>query len=295
MIQDLDQLPYPAYHLFPMDKYRIFGKKVMPIMTSRGCPFQCPFCVTSRMVGSKFRTRSPKSVVDELEWLKNVHKADAYCFYDDALTLDKKRIIEICDLIKKRKIGVPWDCQTRTDQVTKEILGAMANAGCQLVSFGVESGNPKILSKLAKGTTVEHNKKAIAWAKEAGLLVAISLIIGYPEETTETLKDTINFVYETKPDDAYLCFAAPYPGTELRELVNDLGWEMSKDWTHYDTLTPAFRNPELSNDYMMQLRKNFYNRFYSPMYILRHLSKNSEYSRVMARTALNHFIWRMKH
>jgi len=294
LVQDLDRLPYPAYHLFPMDKYRIFGKKIMPIMTSRGCPFQCSFCVTSRMVGKRFRVRSPESVVDELEWLKNVHEADAFCFYDDTLTFDKKRIAEICDMIKRKKIGVPWDCQTRTDQVSKEILSGMADAGCQLVSFGVESGSQNILSRMGKGTTVEQNRKAIVWAKEAGLLVAISLIVGYPGETAETLKETLDFIWRMKPDDAYLCFAAPYPGTELRGMVSDLGWNMSQDWTHYDTLTPAFENPNLSNEYMEQVRRDFYNKLYSPLYVLRHFFKNNLYSRIMARTALNHIIWRMK-
>lgn len=294
LIQDLDRLPYPAYHLFPMDKYRIFGKKVMPIMTSRGCPFQCSFCVTSRMVGKRFRARSPESVVDELEWLKDVYEADAFCFYDDTLTFDKKRIVEICDMIKRRKIGVPWDCQTRTDRVTKEMLRGMADAGCQLVSFGAESGSQSILSKMGKGTTVEQNEKVIKWAKEAGLLVAISLIVGYPGETIETLKETLDFIWRTRPDDAYLCFAAPYLGTELRRMVSDLGWGMSGDWTHYDTMTPAFENPSLSNEYMVRLRRSFYDKFYSPFYVLRHFFKNNLYGRIMTRTALNHLIWRMK-
>lgn len=294
LIQDLDKLPYPAYHLFPMDKYQIFGKKIMPIITSRGCPFQCSFCVTSRMVGKKFRARSPESVVNELEWLKNEHEADAFCFYDDTLTLDKNRIIKICSMIKERKIGVPWDCQTRVDQISLEILRSMVDAGCQLVSFGVESGSDKILSKIGKGTTVEQNKKAVMLAKKIGLLVAVSIIIGYPGETNETLKETLKFLWETKPDDAYLCFATPYPGTELRRRLNDLGWEMSNNWVDYDTLTTVFENPEISSDYMIQLRENFYNKLYSPLYILRHFLKSNLYGRAMARTALNHFIWRLK-
>jgi radical SAM superfamily enzyme YgiQ (UPF0313 family) len=151
-----------------------------------------------------------------------------------------------------------------------------------------------MLSTLVKGTTVEQNKKAIIWAKETGLLVAISLIMGYPGETSETLKATLDFIWRVKPDDAYLCFAAPYPGTELRKLVNDLGWGMSEDWTHYDTMTPAFQNPNSPNELMMRLRKNFYNKFYSPSYIFRHFFKNNLYSHIMTRTALNHLIWRIK-
>jgi len=294
LIQNLDALPYPAYHLFPIDKYRIYGKKIMPIITSRGCPFQCSFCVTSRMVGRKFRARSPENVVRELEWLVREHDADAVCFYDDTLTLDKNRIVKICRMIKERRISVPWDCQTRVDQISSEVLKAMVEAGCQLVSFGVESGSDKMIGKIGKGTTVEQNKRALMLAKKAGLLVAVSVIIGYPGETVETVNETLRFLWETKPDDAYICFATPYPGTELRKMVEELGWEISKDWGKYDTLTPVFENPEVPREYMIQLRENFYNKFYSLSYILSHFLKNNFYGRAMARTALNHFIWRIR-
>ena len=297
-IQNLDELPYPAYHLLPIEEYRpgksIFGKKILPIITSRGCPFQCSFCVTSRMVGKKFRARSPKSVVDELEWLKNEHGADAFCFYDDALTLDRKRILEICEKIKKRKIKVPWDCQSRTDNVSREIFVKMADSGCQLVSFGVESGSMKLLKAMGKGTTVEQNENAIRWAKEAGLLVATSLVIGYPGETVETLQETLDFIDRVRPDVVYLCTAAPYPGTELFDLVKELGWKMSEDWSRYDTVDFAFENPSLPNEYVRKIRKEFYDKFYSPLYMLRHFYKNNLYSGVMARTALSHHLWRIK-
>ncbi|MCZ2809095.1 MAG: radical SAM protein, partial [Candidatus Bathyarchaeota archaeon] len=297
-IQNLDELPYPAYHLLPIEKYRpgksIFGKKILPIITSRGCPFQCSFCVTSRMVGKRFRARSPKSVVDELEWLKNEHGAEAFCFYDDALTLDRKRILEICEKIKKRKIGIPWDCQSRADNVSREIFGKMVDAGCQLVNFGVESGSPQLLKVMGKGTTVEQNEKAIRWAKEAGLLVATSMVIGYPGETIETLKETLDFLYRVKPDVVYLCNATPYPGTALYDLIKDLGWKMSEDWSKYDTVDFAFENPSLPKEHVEKIRKEFYNRLYSPLYILRHFYKNNFYSGVLARTAVSHHLWRIK-
>jgi len=294
LIQNLNELPYPAYHLFPIDNYRVFGKKILPIMTSRGCPFQCSFCVTSRMVGKKFRARSPENVTAELKWLVSEHNADAFCFYDDTLTLDKKRIFDICEMIKKEKIGVPWDCQTRADQVSNEVLSKMVEAGCQLVSFGAESGSQKILGSIGKGTTVEQNLKAIRLAKEAGLLVAISIVLGYPGETVETLRETVDFIWKAKPDDAYLCFATPYPGTELQKLINSLGWTVSKDWTKYDTLNPVVENPNLPNEYLLQLRRDFYNEFYSPSYIIKHFFRRGFYSRMMARTAFNHLLWRIK-
>ena len=297
-IQNLDELPYPAYHLFPMKEYQpgrsFFRKRILPIITGRGCPFQCGFCLASRMVGKKFRARSPKSVVDELEWLRNEHGAEAFSFYDDTLTLDKERGYKIFEQMQKRGVALPWNCQTRTDQVSKEVLIKMKRAGCQFVSFGVESGSPQLLKAMGKGSTVEQNEKAIRLAKEAGLLVAISVIIGYPGETVETLKETFDFIDRVRANAVYLCTAAPYPGTALYELVKDLGWKMSEDWSRYDTAGFAFENPSLPNEYLEKMRKEFLDRFYSPLYILRHFFKNNLYSGVLARTALTHYFWRIK-
>ena len=297
-IQNLDELPYPAYHLFPLEKYRpgrsIFKKRILPIMTSRGCPFQCSFCLASKMVGKKFRARSPKNVVDELEWLRDVHGAEAFSFYDDTLTLNKERGYRIFEQMQKRRVDLPWNCQTRTDQVSKEVLIKMKRAGCQFVSFGVESGSPQLLKAMGKGTTVEQNENAVRWAKEAGLVVAVSVIIGYPMETVETLKETFDFIDRVRPNMVYLCTAAPYPGTALYELVKDLGWKMSEDWSRYDTADFAYENPFLSTEYMKKMRKEFFDRFYSPLYILRHFCRSGLYSNLLARNALSHYFWRIK-
>jgi anaerobic magnesium-protoporphyrin IX monomethyl ester cyclase len=293
-IQNLDELPYPAYKHFSLDRYRLFGKLVFPVITSRGCPFQCSFCTTSRILGKQYRARSPKNIADELELLKNEYHADAFTFYDDTLTLDKQRIFEICDEIKTRKIAIPWDCQTRVDQVSKEILIKMKETNCQQVFFGVESGCQIILDSVNKRTTVEQNEKAIRMAKEAGLFVSISIIIGYPGETKDMLKQTLDFIRRAEPDDVYLCVATPYPGTELRRVVEQMGLKMSTDWSRYDTVTPVFENPNLPDTEVKELRKKFYDSLYSPKYVLRHMFQHNFYSRVMARTALNHILWRVK-
>jgi anaerobic magnesium-protoporphyrin IX monomethyl ester cyclase len=293
-IQNLDALPYPAYDYFQLDRYLLFGKLFLPVITSRGCPFQCSFCTTSRILGKEYRARSPKNIVDELEFLKNTYGADAFTFYDDTLTLDKNRIFKICEGIRTRQIDLPWDCQTRVDQISKEVLAEMRATRCQQVFFGVESGCQEILDAVKKRTTVEQNAKAIKLAKEAGLFVAISIIIGYPGETRAMLQQTLDFIRRTEPDDVYLCVATPYPGTELRRVVEKMGLKMSADWGLYDTVTPVFENPLLSAEDIVKLRKQFYDSFYSPRYVFRHLFKGNFYSRIMARTALNHIIWRVK-
>jgi anaerobic magnesium-protoporphyrin IX monomethyl ester cyclase len=297
-IQNLDDLPRPAFKHFPLENYRIFGKMFLPIMTSRGCPFQCSFCVTSKLFGEKFRARTSKSVVDELEWLRDTCGANGVSFYDDTLTLDKKRMLEICNEIKKRKIRIPWGCQTRVDQVTKEIIGKMREANCDEISFGVESGCQKILDAVHKKTSIEQNEKAIRWAKEEGLFVAVSAIIAYPGETMDMVKQTVNLVRRMEPDDAYLCIATPYPGTELRALIENMGWKISDDWSLYDTMTPVVENPLISAEDLTKIRKEFYNDFYSPQYVLRQLVKGNLkgnfYSKIMTRIAMNHLLWRIK-
>ena len=178
------------------------------------------------MCGRTFRARSPGKVVDELEWLSDTFGAGAFAFYDDTFTFDVNRAVAICDEMKKRKLDLPWDCRTRVDRVSKDLLSKLSSTGCQLIHFGVESGSQQMLNLMRKGTTVEQNAQAIKWAKEAGISVAISLVIGYPTETPAMLKQTIDFIYKTKPDYVYMCEAVPYPGTELYEYTKKLGLEL---------------------------------------------------------------------
>jgi anaerobic magnesium-protoporphyrin IX monomethyl ester cyclase len=292
-IQNLDQLPHPAYKYFPLEKYRLFGKLILPITTSRGCFANCSFCLAPRMAGRAFRARSPKNVVDELELFKNLYKPDAFTFHDETFTTDNERAINICEEIKRRKIGIPWDCSTRVDRISEDVLVNMKLAGCQLVSFGAESGSQEILNAMRKGTTVEQNERAIKWVKKAGMTVTVSMIIGYPGETKETLEQTLNFIRKTQPDDVHLSLATPYPGIELNKVVKDLGWEMCEDWSQCDMQAQVFKNPLLSVD-LVKIRRDFYKKFYSWPYILRQSLKRNFYSQIMARAALNNHLWRIR-
>lgn len=293
-IQNIDALPHPTLKHFQLSKYRILGKTYLPIITSRGCPFQCTFCLSSQMCGKSFRARSPKNVLDELEWLRDTYGADAFTFYDDTFTFDRNRTLAICEEMKNRKFGLPWDCRTRVDRVTKEVLAKLSSTNCQLIHFGVESGSQKMLNAMKKGTTVEQNERAIKWAKEVGISVAISIIVGYPGETLDMLKQTIDFIRRTEPDYVYTCEAVPYPGTELYSLVKDLGWEMSSEWSQYHEHTQIFKNPLLPLQKIEEMKKAFYDDFFSPSYFLRKSRRRDFYSQVMARMALNHLLWRIK-
>jgi anaerobic magnesium-protoporphyrin IX monomethyl ester cyclase len=293
-IQNLDELPHPAYKHFPLERYRMAGKNYLPIITSRGCPFQCTFCLASDMCGTKFRTRSPKKVLDELEWLRDTYQGDVFAFYDDTFTFDKKRAEAICDEMKSRKFDLPWDCRTRVDTINKEILIKLRDANCQLIHFGVESGSPKMLEAMKKGTTVEKNAWAIKLAKEVGISVAISVVVGYPGENATMLQQTFDFIKKTKPDFVYVCQAIPYPGTELLDILHTLGWEVSTDWNQFDEQSPVFKNPLLPPERIDAMRGAFYDYFLSPSYFLHKSVKRDFYSQIMAKTARNHLLWRMK-
>ena len=293
-IQNLDQLPFPAYKYFPLRNYRLFGKLILPIISSRGCPFRCAFCLAPRMAGKRFRARSPKNVVDELEWSKDAYEPDAFTFHDETFTYEKKRVLAICAEMKNRRIGLPWDCSTRVDHVTREVLAGMRAANCQLVSFGVESGSQKILNAMKKGTTVDQNERAIRWAKEVGISVTISVIIGYPGETPDTVAQTLDFIRRTEPDDVHMSLATPYPGIELFDLMKEMGWKTCVEWSSCDMQTSVFENPSLHMD-LREIRRSFYNGFYSVPYVLRQLFRGTFYSRIMARAALNQLFWRFRH
>jgi anaerobic magnesium-protoporphyrin IX monomethyl ester cyclase len=297
-IQNLDALPRPAYEYLPMEKYNITGRNLLPIITSRGCPFACPFCVASQMFGQKFRARSPKNVLDEMEWLRDEYGAEGIAFQDDTLTFSKQRAIEICDGIVERKIDLPWGCGTRADVVTKELLNIMRKAHCNEIMFGVESGCQHMRDVLKKRVSTQQCENAIKWTKEAGIFVTVSVILGYPGETKETLQETLDFVRRAEPDDVWLCHATPYPGTCLREIVEKNGWKMSQNWELYNTMNAIYEDPALPASQIAEMRRDFYNKFYSPKYILRQAVKGylkgNLYSKIMTRTAANYMLWRVK-
>lgn len=293
-IEDIDSLPRPAHHHFDVNMYKLFGVNYMPIITSRGCPSRCTFCLASKMCGKTFRGRSPEKVVDELIWLRDEFGAGAFAFYDDTFTFDVKRAFDICDEMQKRNVNLPWDCRTRVDRVSKELLAKLRSTNCQLIHFGVESGSQKMLKLMRKGTTVELNAKAIKWAKEAGISVAVSLVIGYPGETPEMLQETIDFLYKTKPDYVYMCEAVPYPGTELANYVKELGLEITGNWNQYREETQIFTNTLLPLEKLEETKKAFFDKYFSTGYFLRKKLKRDFYSQIMARAALNHLIWNNK-
>jgi radical SAM superfamily enzyme YgiQ (UPF0313 family) len=294
-IEDLDSLPFPAHHLWPIESLRKYGKVIYPLTTSRGCVYWCDFCTAVRMFGRKYRMRSPKNVVDELEFLHNTYQADQFTFYDDAFTVDQHRAEELCAEIRKRKLKIKWDCETRVDMVTKELLLKMRQAGCIAVWFGVESGSQRVIDAMSKGISIAQTMRAVKWAKEVGLMTVTSAILGFPGETKESAWETIKLVEKMDPDDVGYYIATPYPGTPMYDLVKEKGWLKTNDFDKYDTATPVFETPTLTAQELREIREQAFQRFYiRPTHIIHIFSKGGLYGFSLTRTALAHLLRAIK-
>ncbi len=232
-VEDLDSLPFPSRDLFDNEAYkrhylRRFGYSISPLITSRGCPFSCDFC--SRPVfGQSFRSRSASNVVDEVEEIVGLGY-DRVWFADDCFTLNRERLLDVCDELVKRKIHVGWECLSRVDTMDREVAAAMRRSGCVRVFFGIESGTDEVLGMMQKQITVEQARRAVYNAKEIGLRVGAFFILGYPGESDETVLDTVRFASGLPLD--YLSFTLPYPipGTALFERVKGNGGLVVEDW-----------------------------------------------------------------
>jgi anaerobic magnesium-protoporphyrin IX monomethyl ester cyclase len=224
-IPSLDDLPMPMHELLPLQKYRmpLIKGPFTFIVTSRGCPAGCTYCIKHVSYQYSARLRSPKLLVEEMWQLKkqgihNIH------MYADLFTINRDQVMELCKLMVEEKIGIKWTCNSRVDYVDEEMLNWMAKAGCRLISWGIESGNEQILKKARKGANPDKAKLALTWAKKAGIMNWGYFIIGLPGETEDTIKQTIAFAKTLPLDIALFHVAAPYPGTPFFFEVVKEGW-----------------------------------------------------------------------
>ena len=286
-IENLDELPFPAWHLFPLEHFRKYGKIIFPLTTSRGCVYWCDFCTAVRMFGRKYRWRSPKNVVDELEAIYRKYHEDQFTFYDDSFTVNQQRVEGICNEIHSRGLNIKWDCGTRVDMLTKDLLVKMKNAGCTGVWLGLESGSQKIINKMQKGITIAQTEKAFKWAREIGLMTIANVVMGFPGETKESAKETIKLIQKVNPDDIGVYIATPYPKTPMCDYIESQGWLKTRDFNKYDTATPVWESPTLSMQDLRKIRNQAYQSFYlRPKYVLHMFAKGGVYGYSAARTSL---------
>jgi anaerobic magnesium-protoporphyrin IX monomethyl ester cyclase len=285
-IEDLDSLPFPAHDLMPIEKLKRDGKILIPLISSRGCVYWCDFCSTVRMFGRGYRMRSPKNVVDEMQLVHDKYGVEQVTFYDDAFSVDRNRVIKICEELKARNLNMIWDCGTRVDMVDRELMKTMHDAGCFAVWLGVESGSEAILGAMNKRIKLDQTRKAYKTAHEVGLMTIANVVLGFPGETEQTARETIRFLKELNPDDVGFYVATPYPGTPMYEEVIKNGWLRITDFDKYDTAGPTFETPSLSMEQLAKLRYKAYQDFYlRPSYVLRMMRRGGTYGRAAVKTS----------
>ncbi|BAP56613.1 radical SAM protein [Thioploca ingrica] len=241
-IQDLNTLPFPAYHLFPMDRYEVY-----PLLISRGCPFDCAFCAAHVIWGRKWRGREAHNVIEEIKYLFTHFGEKMVAVCDDTFNANIKRAKIFCEMLIESKLPIRWSSWSfRADLADPTLLKLMKQSGCESVSIGIESADPQVLQNIHKRETIEEIAQGIRRIQEAELLVTGLFMIGNPGDTLETIKKSINFAATMKLDNADFFLALPYPKTELWQYAQEKSRMLKTDYTtfHHFSDEPVFETTE---------------------------------------------------
>lgn len=238
LIQNLDQIPFPARNLSLEDNlYQ--AKDLNMLVTSRGCPFQCTYCGASNIWGRKVRTRSSGNVIKEIEDMIEQFGIKEFYFVDDSFTVNRARIIELCEAIKRKGLDITWRCATRVDIIDTELIKEMKRAGCSGLHLGIETGSKRILKGIKKGITLDQVRNAARILRKNRMDWRAYFMLGFPEETIEDIEETMNFIKEINPPAIDLSIFTPYPGTELFHDVMRLGlMPENPDWSRFHHQSP---------------------------------------------------------
>jgi anaerobic magnesium-protoporphyrin IX monomethyl ester cyclase len=262
LIENLDQLPFPARELLPMARYRALGTPCT-VITSRGCPYSCIFCSGHRMFGPRVRFRSPGLVVDEIEKLQRDFGLAKINIVDDTFTLNHNHAQAVCEEMLRRDLKLEWSVFARVDRISEDLAQLMNRAGCEWVLFGVESADEGILKTIKKGFTPDQVRRGVKVAAEAGINVFNSFILGLPGESRETAHKSLAF-----GDELYHKYGAKYgfhmlsplPGTEIYDRAEDYGIRiLSRNWARYNANEPITETAIMSPQ-MVREAMSIYNR-----------------------------------
>lgn len=255
LLKEIDSLPWPARHLFPMELYNDrpggIPSPSLQMWASRGCPYQCVFCVWPQVMygGNRYRVRNPADVVDELEYCLKTWPFKSFYFDDDTFNVGKERIIRLCREIRSRRISLPWSVMARADLVDRELLTEMKQAGLVSLKYGMESGDQALIDASGKSLRIEQVENAVRISKELDIEVHLTFTFGLPGETKETIKRTIQKAIQLDPFSVQFSIATPFPGTAYYADLAKKGHIISADWEEYSGSTGAVhRTDELDKN-----------------------------------------------
>ena len=224
-IEDLDSIPFPARHLANNALYvrPDTGELQTTVVTNRGCPFNCCYCLANQVAGRRNRMRSPANIIAEIEECVSKHGIRNFLFRSDLFTARREWVLELCEEIRSRGLDIAWSCNSRVDTIDPEMLAEMKRAGCWIIAFGIESGSEEMLERIGKKTDLGAARNALAITRRAGILSSVYFLVGLPWETRETLRANERFAREIAPDILEVFYVYPFPGTPLYEEAVRLG------------------------------------------------------------------------
>ncbi len=274
-IRDLDWLPLPNRRLLDNSLYvrPDTNEKQATIVTSRGCPKSCTFCLVKVVTGRPIGRRSPRSIAAEIESCVRDFNITNFYFRADTFTWYHEWVSEICDLILARGLRVNWVSNSRADTLTDELLAKMRAAGCWMLGLGIESGSEEILRRIKKGITKDDARRAAELCRRNGIKTYNFFILGFPWDDERTVAETVDFAIELNSDFVEFHTAYPFPGTELDETAKNLGLFEAADIHGSDVMTSPMRTLHLSSERVGELRRQAIRRYYlRPSYVSRTLS-----------------------
>ena len=271
-IQDINSLPFPAFHLMPIDKYHptIGTYRQLPAMGvigSRGCPYDCTYCASPAFWGRKVRLRSAQNIFAEISTLVNNYGVKEIQLLDDTFTASKNRVKELCNILLGANFSISWSCNSRVDTIDADVLQMMKASGCHSITYGIESADEQMLKTIRKRISLDQARTAIALTKKYGITCRTSFMFGNPGETRETMAKSVRFAKETLPDFVYINILRPYPGTEVYDWARKEGHLIQEDW-YMNPTEAVMKLPNISREELMMAQKKAMKSFYmSPRYI----------------------------
>ncbi len=288
--EDLDTVPFPDRDAIPWYWYLeawYSRRPFMNMMTSRGCPYHCSFCLWPQvMYGHKQRFRSLDNVFDEITGLIRRYGLKEINIDDGTFTTNKRRVIEFCRRLRKEKIRLIWTCNGRVDTLDDEMLAEMKKSGCKMIRLGVESGSQDVLDKIKKRLTLKQIEKGVQRVKNHGIQALGGFMFGFPYDSKKTIEETIAFARKLSPDQVQFSINMCYPGTSLYEYARDNDLLLANSYQEFDmTHGPVVKTLDMEREELEHILARAYREFYfRPEFILQtlfHLKDMDEIRRVL--------------